>query len=930
LKELSHDPAAWHRTAKGAGLRRNGCTPNTRVAVLKKLGGWAYDEQSEKIYWLNGMAGTGKTTITYSLCDQLVDARKLGAGFFCSRDQPACRDVNLIIPNIAFQLARFSRPFYWALSRVLKQTPEVHTAELPVQFEKMIVNPMKEISHTMPTDLVVTIDALDECEDKDGVSQILETLFSHASTLSVKFFVTSRPEPEIRDRMLKRQGERARFELHLHDLEHSIVQEDIRTYLKVTLEPIDISDKQLDRLVEQSGVLFIYASTVARYIGHDNFAKNPRRRLETMLAVSQSSANDINKGIDALYTAVLRAAWDDPGLSQFDKDEMEIVLRTVLCAQEPMTVAMLAGLLGLDSEGSVQAALRSLLSVLCIAGTNGLVTTLHASFPDYMLDEKRSVSFYCDKKLHNGLLAQKCFDTMKIPDPPFNICGLESSYIFDRDVPNLQKRVESAISKELLYACRYWGAHLELTEALQYLVDELIDFLSVRLLLWMEVMNLKQYMNLGARMLSRVHTWSQVSFQWSCTIGFLIIRQNPRFSNDTEELTRDASRFVTTFCSSPVALSTPHIYVSALPFWSKQRLVFKIYSQRMKGAIKVAGTAMGRRESAKLVSWSNESMVYSVACSPNGAHIVSGSDDNTIRIWDAHSGQMIGEPLRGHTWSVTSVAYSPNGAHIVSGSGDKTIRIWDAHSGQMIGEPLQGHTESVRSVAYSPNGAHIVSGSSDNTIRIWDAHSGQMIGEPLQGHTGSVTSVAYSPNGAHIVSGSNDNTIRIWDARSGQRIGEPLQGHTGSVRSVAYSPNGAHIVSGSYDKTIRIWDEHRSLASSNPPRGLAGNESTVGELLSSHPLHSSLDQHRATPLGFSSRETEHPCIQWVLNEDGWAVDGLKLVIWVPPDVRDVLLRPQNRIVISTQGSVRLDFSNAKIGEVWNESYQPANSMSTIL
>ena len=90
----------------------------------------------------------------------------------------------------------------------------------------------------------------------------------------------------------------------------------------------------------------------------------------------------------------------------------------------------------------------------------------------------------------------------------------------------------------------------------------------------------------------------------------------------------------------------------------------------------------------------------------------------------------------GHTGYIWSVAFSPDGSRIVSGSSDTTLRLWDADSGQQIGEPLSGHTGTVLSVAFSPDGSRIVSGSDDTTLRLWDADSGQQIGEPLSGHTG--------------------------------------------------------------------------------------------------------------------------------------------------------------------------------------------------
>ncbi|MFN9570871.1 MAG: WD40 repeat domain-containing protein, partial [Cyanobacteriota bacterium] len=111
-----------------------------------------------------------------------------------------------------------------------------------------------------------------------------------------------------------------------------------------------------------------------------------------------------------------------------------------------------------------------------------------------------------------------------------------------------------------------------------------------------------------------------------------------------------------------------------------------------------------------------------------------------------------------------AVAFSHDGRRIVSGSDDTTLRLWDAATGKPIGPPLQGHTDPVRSVAFSPDGRRIVSGSGDNTLRLWDAATGKPIGPPLQGHKNTVLSLAFSPDGRRIVSGSDDNTLRLWDA----------------------------------------------------------------------------------------------------------------------------------------------------------------------
>jgi WD40 repeat protein/serine/threonine protein kinase len=196
------------------------------------------------------------------------------------------------------------------------------------------------------------------------------------------------------------------------------------------------------------------------------------------------------------------------------------------------------------------------------------------------------------------------------------------------------------------------------------------------------------------------------------------------------------------------------------------------------------------------------SSVTSVAMSPDGRHIVSGSEDNTLRVWDLVTGRCL-NTLQGHTGEVESVAVSPDGRHIVSGSSDSTLRVWELGTGRCL-NTLKGHTSGVESVAVSPDGRHIVSGNLDKILRVWELETGRCL-NTLQGHTHWVYSVAVSPDGRHIVSGSYDETLRVWELGTGRCL-KTLQGHTEGARSVAVSPDGRHIVSGNWDKTLRVWE----------------------------------------------------------------------------------------------------------------------------
>ena len=195
-------------------------------------------------------------------------------------------------------------------------------------------------------------------------------------------------------------------------------------------------------------------------------------------------------------------------------------------------------------------------------------------------------------------------------------------------------------------------------------------------------------------------------------------------------------------------------------------------------------------------------IVFTLAFSPDGRTIISGSDDQTIRLWDVISKKEIA-CLTGHTYTVFSVAFSPDGRAIASGSWANTIRLWDWKSKKEIA-CLIGHTGGVSSVAFSPDGQAIASGAIDQTIRLWDVYSKKEIAT-LTGHSNTVGSVAFSPDGRTIASGSGDNTIRLWDVLAKKEIAI-LTGHSSAVLSVAFSPDGRTIASGSFDNTIRLWD----------------------------------------------------------------------------------------------------------------------------
>jgi len=196
------------------------------------------------------------------------------------------------------------------------------------------------------------------------------------------------------------------------------------------------------------------------------------------------------------------------------------------------------------------------------------------------------------------------------------------------------------------------------------------------------------------------------------------------------------------------------------------------------------------------------SNVNSVAFSPDGMQILSGSRDSTAKLWDAATGTCI-RTFTGHTSEVPSVAFSPGGFQVLTGSHDHTAKLWDIATGTCH-RTFTGHTGAVYSVAFSPDGTQVLTGSNDKTAKLWNAATGVCI-RTFTGHTSSVSTVAFSHDGTQVLTGSYDKTAKLWNAATGDCI-RSLIGHTSGINSVAFSPDGTQVLTGSYDKIAKLWE----------------------------------------------------------------------------------------------------------------------------
>ena len=211
--------------------------------------------------------------------------------------------------------------------------------------------------------------------------------------------------------------------------------------------------------------------------------------------------------------------------------------------------------------------------------------------------------------------------------------------------------------------------------------------------------------------------------------------------------------------------------------------------------------------------------VWTVAFTPDGKYVLSGSADKTMKLWDIAGGTLENKPweikckygklirtFSGHSENVNSVAFSADGTYILSGSADGTLKLWDVASGKELRTfTFPGHGDQLVLAVFSPDGKYILVGSgNDIDIKLLDISNGKVV-KTFTGHSLIIRSIAFSPDGKYILSGSMDKTMKLWDASTGEEI-KTFAGHLRSVSSVTFSPDGKYVLSGSEDNTSRIWN----------------------------------------------------------------------------------------------------------------------------
>ena len=472
---------------------------------------------------MNGIVGTGKTTIARTIAGRIFADGQLGASFFCSRDFEDRRNLRSIFPTLAVQLARKYTQFRSTLVRLVRSDPEIAHESLHNQMRKLIVQPLKESN----VSTVIIIDALDECEDEEPASAILSVLGQFVSEIpKAKFLITGRPEPRIQEGFRLPLLAKATDVFVLHDVEPRQVDGDILLFFTHKLSELVRrrrgldnwpTKEQLNLLCERAAGLFVYAVATVKFI--DKQSANPVERLNLLLQSPGGGGREArtkfngNTTLDSIYTSILEDAFgddDDP-----DNDpKVRSVLGAMILAANPISPSSIAVLLDLDPDRDVFPVLSSAQSLLILQDIDCPVRPFHKSFPDFVIDPERCTSqrFYISPHHHHSQLLISSLDLMNRTLEK-NMCKIPDG-VLNSDVDDLEGRIQRHINPALRYACGSWHTHLvsgyktsantlNITSALQ-------RFLERKFLFWLEVLSLLGIVRIAVDALQAAVGWLEV------------------------------------------------------------------------------------------------------------------------------------------------------------------------------------------------------------------------------------------------------------------------------------------------------------------------------------------------------------------------------------------------------------------------------------
>jgi hypothetical protein len=466
--------------------------------IIESIVDWVYLSAEEKVLWLRGLPGSGKSTLSTTIASRLQVREHLAAYLFFHR---AGSQPSSVIRTLAHQLGSYDTRIATAIADVVARTPHICQSPLRSQFFKLIVEPLSNLPMT-ETPMVLILDALDECGIANDRKILLSILAEETIHLPpfIRILITSRAEYDIM-RALEGHSHIAVRELSLSS---DTNVKDILFFLRNKMAEIRLNnpglrlpldwpgDVAIQALADRAAGLFIWAYTAFRFVdGHD-----PRKRLDVLLQGNVTV--NAESALDALYSTALESAgrWDDEDFCI----DFRAIMGTILVARQPLSHNAIDNLLCLDRPS-----LHTLSRLGCVLDLNDgdLVRILHPSFRDFLSDSERCKEFwFLDLTLSNRQLAIRCMERLE---------NVLRRNIYQSELS--QTASTEILSEDVSYACSFWIDHVCWITTETTLIEVCVEKLCQRFLLeWLESMSYLRISRVATGLLNRLLRWLTVSF----------------------------------------------------------------------------------------------------------------------------------------------------------------------------------------------------------------------------------------------------------------------------------------------------------------------------------------------------------------------------------------------------------------------------------